>query len=341
MIDDGAGHAIDEQGGRRPRVRRVIVTAAASRRAWQVVRAAVWLLLAATLPATARADELRFVPVRDGIHALIGDLDARSAANDALNANFGLVVTAEGALLIDSGASRIGAARLHEAIRRVTGQPVRWVVNTGGQDHRWLGNGYFRELGAQIIAHRAAVADMRARARGQLAALAPVLGERLAGTEAVFPDQVLSGADNAITVGGVRIEFMHRGGGHTPGDMLVWLPASRVLFAGDTVYVDRMLGLNEVSNSRAWLHSFEQIEALQPAVIVPGHGGVTDLPTARGHTGDLLRSLRRHARLMIDQGTDLATAVRSFDGSAFTHLRHADVWLPQLVNRTYLEMELE
>ena len=40
-------------------------------------------------------------------------------------------------------------------------------------------------------------------------------------------------------------------------------------------------------------------------------------------------------------GTDLATAVKTFDAAPFKHLQHVDVWLPQLVNRTYLEMELE
>jgi hypothetical protein len=40
----------------------------------------------------------------------------------------------------------------------VTTQPIRWVINTGGQDHRWLGNGYFRAQGAELIAHASAVA---------------------------------------------------------------------------------------------------------------------------------------------------------------------------------------
>jgi hypothetical protein len=42
-------------------------------------------------------------------------------------------------ILIDSGASRLGAEKLAAAIRKVTKQPVRWVVNTGSQNHRFLG----------------------------------------------------------------------------------------------------------------------------------------------------------------------------------------------------------
>lgn len=74
-------------------------------------------------------------------------------------------------MLIDSGASYASAKAIHEAVKRITLQPVRWVITTGGQDHRWLGNGYFKEQGAEVIAHAAAAADMRARSGDQLGAL--------------------------------------------------------------------------------------------------------------------------------------------------------------------------
>ena len=43
----------------------------------------------------------------------------------------------------------------------------------------------------------------------------------------------------------------------------------------------------------------------------------------------------------VDDGTDISTAVKSFNGQLFAHLKHADVWIPQLANMTYLEMERE
>jgi len=51
--------------------------------------------------------------------------------------------------------------------------------------------------------------------------------------------------------------------------------------------------------------------------------------------------LRAHAGRAVEVGTDLATALKTFDAAPFKHLQHVDVWLPQLVNRTYLEMEME
>ena len=122
---------------------------------------------------------------------------------------------------------------------------------------------------------------------------------------------------------------------------MVYLPATGVVFTGDVVYVDRILGLHSVSKTKNWLTSFEALEALRPRVLVPGHGQVTDLVQAQRDTGRLLKALREHMGKAVDAGTDIGAAVKSFDAKPFKHLKHVDVWLPQLANLTYLEMEQE
>lgn len=290
---------------------------------------------------SALAVDIRFEKVADGVYAYVGDTEGRTYDNEAINANIGLVVTPAGALLIDSGASFQGARQIAEAARKVTHQPIKWVINTGGQDHRWLGNGYFKAQGAEIMAHANAEADMKARGPAHLKTNAPVLKEKMDGTEVVLPTRWLQGADSMLSLGGMAVQVIHRDGGHTPGDSMVWLPDSGVVFSGDVVYVDRILGLHPVSKTRTWLQSFEALEALNPRIVVPGHGQVTTLAQARRDTGDLLKALRTHMGKAVEEGIDLTTAVRSFDGKPFGHLKHVDVWLPQLANRTYLEMEQE
>jgi glyoxylase-like metal-dependent hydrolase (beta-lactamase superfamily II) len=299
------------------------------------------LLGGCALAWAAQAVEVSFQPVAPGVYAHVGDTEGRTYENEALNANIGLVVTPAGALLIDSGATFKTGADIAAAARKVTPQPIRWVVNTGGQDHRWLGNGYFKAHGADTLAHANAQADMQARGPEHLRANAPVLKDKQDGTEPVLPTRWLQGPDSTLDFGGVSVRFIHRNGGHTPGDMLVVLPASGVVFTGDVVYTDRILGLHPVSKTKTWVASFEALEALQPTVVVPGHGSVTTLAQARRDTGNLLKALRAHTGKAVEAGTDIGTAVKTFDGTPFKHLKHADVWLPQLVNRTYLEMEQE
>jgi glyoxylase-like metal-dependent hydrolase (beta-lactamase superfamily II) len=304
-------------------------------------RVAVAGVLLLGLAAGAHAVDVKFQPVAEGVYAHVGDKGPRSLENEGLNANLGLVVTPAGAVLIDSGATYRSARQIHEAVKKVTSQPVKWVVNTGGQDHRWLGNGYYREQGAELIAHADARADMQARGGDHLAALKAALQDRADGTVPVLPTRFVSGPGSRLELGGVVFQFEHRGGAHTPGDVMVWLPQKNVLFAGDVVYVDRLLGVIPVSNTRNWLETFAVIEALEPKLIVPGHGDVTDLATARADTKAYLLALRAHMKRAVDDGVDLSAAVKSFDGRPFMRLQNAAELMPGNASRTYLELERE
>jgi glyoxylase-like metal-dependent hydrolase (beta-lactamase superfamily II) len=108
----------------------------------------VLIALTSSLALSTWAVEVVFQPVAPNVYAYVGDTGGRTYDNEALNANLGLVVTPEGALLIDSGASYLGAQKIAEAARKVSAQPIRWVINTGGQDHRWMGNGYLKKTKA-------------------------------------------------------------------------------------------------------------------------------------------------------------------------------------------------
>jgi glyoxylase-like metal-dependent hydrolase (beta-lactamase superfamily II) len=299
------------------------------------------LLLGLAAAAAAHAVNVRFERVADGVYAHVGELGGRTYDNEGLNANIGLVVTPGGAVLIDSGATARGAEQIHAAVKRVTDQPVRWVINTGGQDHRWLGNGYFKAQGAQVIAHANGRADMTNRGSDHVQALRAVLKERVDGTTPVLADRFVEGADIRLELGGTVFELRHRGGAHTPGDTMVWLPASKVLFTGDVVYVERMLGVLPVSNTKRWLATFDVIEPLAPDRLVPGHGKVTDVATARADTRTYLEALRAHMKKAVDDGTDISVAIKSFDARPFMRLLNAAELHPGNASRTYLELERE
>ncbi len=289
----------------------------------------------------AHAVDVRFHAVAPGVYAFIGEKGGRTHANEGLNANIGLVVTPAGALLVDSGASFQGAQQIHDAVKRVTPQPVKWVINTGGQDHRWLGNGYFIAQGAEVIAHANARADMLARGGDHVASLRGELKEKLDGTVPTLPTRWLTGNDETLNLGGTVVEVKHRQGAHTPGDVMVWLPQHRLVFSGDTVYVDRMLGVIPVSHTGRWLASFAALEALKPARIVPGHGDVCELPRAQAQTRDYLQALRTHMKQAVDDGTEIGAAIRTFDAKPWLGLLNAAELHPGNASRTYLELERE
>jgi len=151
-------------------------------------------LLCLTFGFSAFASEPAFVPraikVTDNVYAIIGPLGQRSEANAGLNANYGFIIGTSGVILIDSGASAHSAAMLEKAVKEVTPKPIRWVLNTGSQDHRWLGNGYFASQGAEIHAMAGSVKTQQSSAQQQLDNLKRFVGKQLSGTTPSYATKV-------------------------------------------------------------------------------------------------------------------------------------------------------
>lgn len=296
-------------------------------------------LVALVLPLPVLADVLKVQQVGPGIWAIEGPADQRDAQNLGNNATFGLIETAEGAVLVDPGGTWAGAAMLHDVVRGLTDQQVTHVINTGGQDHRWLGNGYWQAQGATVIASADAVADQTVRGSLQLTMLSQLVGEGLSGTEPAFADVTFEEVYN-LDLGGRRIEIHHMGAAHTPGDSFVWLSEARTVFTGDIVYVGRILGVMEFSDSAAWLESFAAIEALDPVHLVPGHGPATTLEQAQADTRDYLAALRESMRAHIDAGGDIIGSV-DVDQSAFHNLDQFEALAGRNAQAVFQQMEWE
>ncbi|MBK1619597.1 MBL fold metallo-hydrolase [Lamprobacter modestohalophilus] len=298
------------------------------------------MLLASVALASDQDTGLRLQPINDRIYAIVGPFGNRTAENLGNNATFGFVVTDDGVVLIDSGGSAKGAAAIEALIQQVTDQAVKLVINTGGQDHRWLGNAYFKARGARIIASQAAVEDQRARLQEQLLRLQNLVGaEGLAGTEPVYADETFEEQTN-LSIGGTDVELKMVGPAHTPGETLVWLPESRVAFSGDVVYVGRMLRVGSHSNSAHWIEAFESLAALEPEVVVPGHGPATDLARARADTLDYLVFLRETVGALMEDGGDI-TQIGSLDQSRFSYLEEYESLKGRNAQQVFQEMEWE
>jgi len=299
------------------------------------------LLISSLFAASVHAgDLLKTQKLAEDVYAIIGPLTDRNADNLGNNANFGVVVTEEGVVLIDPGGTYQGAQRIHAAIRKITDKPVTLVINSGGQDHRWLGNGYFKAQGARIIANDKAVADQKARSQDQLIALANLVGPRgLEGTEPVYADETFSEA-KTLTLGKTRIDIRHAGHAHTPGDSFVWLPDQKIVFSGDIIYIDRMLGIGPQSAHRDWIKSFEAVAALEPVIVVPGHGNAADLDQATADTYDYLIFLREAVTDFMERGGGIED-VGTIDQKRFSYLANYEALKGRNAQRVYEELEWE
>lgn len=288
----------------------------------------------------AEAQSLSLKKVTKNVWSIVGPLTNRNKENLGNNATFGFVVTDDGVVLIDSGGSLKGAKALHKIIKSVTNKPIRYVINSGGQDHRWFGNDYFSSLGAKIISSEAAKKDHKERLGSQWTMLEARIGkDGIDGTKEKFADITFKN-DYKFTLGNVKFEIYFRGQAHTPGDAFIWLPQSKVMFTGDIVYTERMLGIGEQSNSKSWLHVFNSMAGFKPKHLVPGHGSPTTLDKAIKDTGNYLSFLRNSILLFIESGGG-AHDISRINQTRFKYLKNYESLKGRNALKVYTEIEWE
>ena len=158
------------------------------------------------------------------------------------------------------------------------------------------------------------------------------------GTVLVYPTETFD-AKRELKLGKTIVQLLHFGPAHTPGDIVVWLPQQKILFAGDIVYTERMLAIIPISHTGGWVQAFDKLTALKPRVVVPGHGKPTDLKRAKKDTRDYLAFVRASVKKVLDGGGSLQDAVEKTNQSKFKYLENFELLAGRNVNQVYLEME--
>ncbi|MGH3490185.1 MAG: MBL fold metallo-hydrolase, partial [Actinopolymorphaceae bacterium] len=147
----------------------------------------------------------------------------------------GVVVGADGILVVDTRASLGEADELGADLRRLSPAPVRWVVDTHWHFDHCFGNARFTE--AVIYGHESVPAMLEARAddvRTELSARSAEWAQEMAALEVVPPGRTFASVA-MIDLGDRVVELVHPGRGHTEGDVVVRVPDADVVYAGDLV----------------------------------------------------------------------------------------------------------
>lgn len=245
------------------------------------------------------AADLQLEPVRvaPGVYVVYGDLKPASYGNDALTVNLGFVATSAGVAVIDSGPSYRVAQMLHQAIQRVSSYPIKYVINTGSDPARWLGNGYFKKLGVPLLAHEDARKLMEARGAEQLKAMQALLREKAHGTELALP-RGFSGDTKEVRFSDSTLQLSYFGPAQSAGDIAVWLQRQEIAFAGAIMQSDALPALSADSSLAKWIAAYDGLASMRPSQIVPGRGTLGNLARMDADTRAYLATLQAE----IDQG---------------------------------------
>jgi len=137
------------------------------------------------------------------------------------------------------------------------------------------------------------------------------------GIELRPPDKTFTGTVT-LDVGGHAVELIEVGPAHTRGDVIVHAADAGVVFAGDVLFIGvaPMMWTGPFTN---WFAAIERICALEPELIVPGHGPVTNVAGAR-KAKEYLEILAGEAKMRLGRGMSVMEALRDIGVAPFADL---------------------
>jgi glyoxylase-like metal-dependent hydrolase (beta-lactamase superfamily II) len=240
--------------------------------------------------------------------------------------NVSLVAGEAGLLVLDTNASADLARDVLDAVRRVSGQPVLWAVNSHAHFDHTFGNGVLRDAGAELVCHEVAAEVLPVSGPALKADAALEEDPRwaaVAATELAVPEHTFSSA-LVLDLGERQVELVHPGRGHTAGDLVVRVPDVDVVLAGDLVEEGNPPGFNDDCFPMEWPLTLDTVLSLttSASVVVPGHGAVVDrefVEQQRNEIGIVAETIRDLATRGVAVEDALAAAPWPFPAQALAH----------------------
>ena len=228
--------------------------------------------------------------------------------------NAGLVSDGEEALLVDTLYDLPLTQRMLDAMAEATpaAREIDTLVNTHANGDHCYGNELVGE--ARIITSKATAEEWDEVPPAVMSAMLKGADEmgpageflkrafgayEFEGLRPTPPNQTFDGQLDLV-VGDRRVELIEVGPAHTRGDVIIHVPSSRTIFTGDILFIEGtpIMWAGPVAN---WIDACEKIVALEPEIVVPGHGPLTDVKGALA-VRDYLVYVRDEARKRFDAG---------------------------------------
>lgn len=218
-----------------------------------------------------------FQQVAGNTWVIHGPLQMPNPDNQGFMNNPGVVVTDDGVVIIDPGASLQSGEMVLRMLKKISDQPVIAVFNTHVHGDHWLGNQAIRATypDVTIYAHPQMLAEIDAGAGTAWVELMERLTEGATrGTRVVAPDHVVNDGDS-VEIGGNTFRIHHHGQAHTRTDIMLEVVEEDVVFLGDNVTAQRVPRMVD-GNFKGNIEAIDRILKIGAKVWVPGHGPTGD-----------------------------------------------------------------
>lgn len=271
-----------------------------------------------------------------------GPVTTPNKKNQGFMNNPGFILTSKGMVIVDPGGTLQSGEMVLRVMKTISDKPVIAVFNTHMHGDHWLGNQAVKAAypDAPIYAHPNMIREVaEGEGKNWQALMLRQTGGQSAGTIVVNADHPINNGDH-FNYGDTRLKIYHYGAAHTDNDIMISVDGGKALFMGDNL-INGRLGNMRNGNIKGLIDADAKvIGAVQPAVIIPGHGRSGGM-AMYNHSVDLFRILYRNVQQLYDQDMSdyemkprIRAALKDYrDWVDF------DALLGKTISQAYLEVE--
>lgn len=217
--------------------------------------------------------------------------------------NVGIILGERGILVVDTGMGPTNARTILREVRKISDKPVLYLTITHFHPEHGMGAQAFPPETAIVypLAQKQELFEKGENFIKMFSGFSPEIADLLKPVK-IVPPSIAFSKRVELDLGGTAVELFHLGSAHTRGDNFVFLPAQKILFAGDVV-VNRFFPImpDQDSDGENWIRILDKLQELSPAKVVPGHGEIGDA-TLIVRMKKFLSSLRSRIRDLSGQG---------------------------------------
>jgi glyoxylase-like metal-dependent hydrolase (beta-lactamase superfamily II) len=234
------------------------------------------------------------------------------------------MITDDGVIVMDSFDEDFAKASL-AAIRKVTNQPIRYLVYSHNHYDHISGGEVFKAVGATILSHQASADWLKAHPS----------------PDVVMPDKIWSGSRSELKLGKSRVNLLHFGANHGEGMTVFEFPREKVIYTVDLVVPNRVgFAYMPDFSPREWERTLAEIDKLDFERVMYAHNAAIGPRTSVAEQLKFLQDLRAAILAEFQKGTPFMQIPNAVKLPRYESWNGYKEWLPMNSWRVLLEIAM-